>query len=122
MNQARKEAGMLEGRGQFLACPRVTSRRKKRSNVEQSMIRKISRHWDGQDTIEIISERRHRVLAAPATVLFLAYIFMFHSVGSTFAQSSITLAWDSSTDPGLGGYNIYRSEQSGVFGPPPFNG
>ncbi|PYS46387.1 MAG: hypothetical protein DMG13_30050, partial [Acidobacteria bacterium] len=29
---------------------------------------------------------------------------------------SATLAWDPSTSSGLAGYNIYRSEQSGVYG------
>src|SRR5689334_17534722 len=79
------------------------------------MIGKISRNWKaGHYAGEMVSQRRHRILAGPGTVLLLAYVLMFQFAGSVHAQS-VTLAWDANTDPNLAGYRVYRSQQSGVY-------
>jgi K319-like protein/Big-like domain-containing protein len=79
------------------------------------MIGKISRSWNaGHYAGEMVSPRRHRILAGPGTVLLLAYVLMFQFAGSVHAQS-VTLAWDANTDPNLAGYRVYRSQQSGVY-------
>jgi hypothetical protein len=35
---------------------------------------------------------------------------------------SISMAWDPNSEPNLAGYNVYRSQESGVFTKPPLNG
>jgi hypothetical protein len=35
---------------------------------------------------------------------------------------SVKLAWDPNPESYVAGYNVYRSEQSGVFTSPPING
>jgi fibronectin type 3 domain-containing protein len=81
------------------------------------MVRKLSRDCETrQDTDEMVSQRRQRVLIAPGTALLLAFLLMFQFVGSVHAQS-VTLAWDPNVDTVLG-YKVYRSEQPGSFSPP----
>jgi len=85
------------------------------------MVSRISRNRKAEQEIDgMKSQRRYRISPGPGALFLLAYISMFQFVGVAHAQS-VTLAWDSSTDPSLAGYRVYRSEQSGVFGPPSLN-
>ncbi len=55
------------------------------------------------------------------TSLILAWVLLIRLAGSADAES-LTLAWDPNSERNLAGYNIYRSEQSGVFTSFPLNG
>ena len=53
--------------------------------------------------------------------LLVAYVLMIQLAGCNHAPS-VKLAWDPNPESYGAGYNVYRSEQSGVFTSPPING
>ena len=71
--------------------------------------------------METRSRSWNRALVVPGAGLILAYLLLIQLAGCTHAPS-VKLAWDPNPESFLAGYNVYRSEQSGVFTSPPING
>jgi fibronectin type 3 domain-containing protein len=69
-------------------------------------------------------EIRPGCLLASRVVLALSVIVtgLTASLAPSAYGQSINLAWDASSDSNVTGYNVYRSEQSGVFSSTPLNG
>src|SRR5207253_78778 len=62
----------------------------------------------------------NRAFIEPGAGLLL-YILLIQLAGCSHAPAA-RLAWDPNQESYLVGYNVYRSEQSGVFTSPPING
>ena len=61
-------------------------------------------------------------LAAIALITFLFTVSVMVEPASAVDSTSVVLAWDPSPDPGIRGYKIYRTENSGSFPSPALNG
>ena len=57
-----------------------------------------------------------------AVVLSAIIVGLTASLTPSAYGQSINLAWDASSDPNVIGYNVYRSQQSGVYPSTPING
>src|SRR5262249_45437084 len=75
----------------------------------------------GEDNVESKSQRWNRSLAAHLAGLSAAFVLLFQFADSAYAQS-VNLAWDPVSDTNLAGYQVYRSEQSGVYTTSPVSG
>src|SRR5678816_3326152 len=61
-------------------------------------------------------------LAAIALFTFLFTVSVMVEPASAVDSTSVVLAWDPSPGPGILGYKVYRTENSGSFSSPALNG
>jgi K319L-like, PKD domain len=105
---------MLGGPGGFSRASASQFPSLEKRQLERSMVKKLSRNRQVEQLDEIGSYRPNRIRIGQATLLLVAFSFLFQFVAAAQAQS-VTLAWDPITDPNLAGYRVYRSQQSGVY-------